>query len=132
MVTTSRRTGEENIKILKETLGTDKNVFFWDGTGDNPYFAFLGLADHIIVTEDSVSMTSEALSTGKPVSIAPLEGGAKRLNLFHRMLQEQGYTKPFTGSLETWLYTPPNNMLKITAEIKRRIKTCPKHTIQKF
>ncbi len=131
MVTTSRRTGEENIRILKETLDTDENVFFWDGTGDNPYFAFLGLADHIIVTEDSVSMTSEALSTGKPVAVATLEGGARRLNLFHRMLQEQGYTKPFTGSLETWLYTPPNNMLNITAEIKRRIKTCPKHIIQK-
>jgi mitochondrial fission protein ELM1 len=44
------------------------------------------MADYIIVTEDSVSMTSEALATGKPVYIATLEGGAqKRLNLFHKM-----------------------------------------------
>jgi len=131
MVTASRRTGEENIRLLKETLGTCKDVFFWDGTGDNPYFAFLGFADHIIITEDSVSMTSEAISTGKPVAIASLEGGAKRLNLFHQMLREQGYTRHFTGSLETWSYTPPNDMLKVTTEIKQRIETCPKHTPQK-
>ena len=131
MVTASRRTGKENIKILKEALGACEDVFFWDGIGDNPYFAFLGFADHIIVTEDSVSMTSEAISTGKPVAIAPLEGGAKRLNLFHQMLREQGYTKPFTGTLETWSYTPPNDMLKVVTEIKKRIETCPKHTLQK-
>ncbi|MCK5556633.1 MAG: mitochondrial fission ELM1 family protein [Alphaproteobacteria bacterium] len=131
MVTASRRTGEENIRILKEALSACKDVFFWDSTGDNPYFAFLGFADHIIVTEDSVSMISEALSTGKPIAIVPLEGGAKRLNLFHRMLREQSYTRPFTGSLETWSYTPPNDMLKVVTEIKKRIETCPKRTQQK-
>ncbi|MFH1158629.1 MAG: mitochondrial fission ELM1 family protein [Pseudomonadota bacterium] len=130
MVTTSRRTGEENVRILKNALGSREDVFFWGGAGDNPYFAFLGSADHIIVTEDSVSMTSEALSTGKPVSIAPLEGGAKRLNLFHRMLREQGYTKPFTGSLEIWSYAPPDDTMKVAAEIERRMKTCPHRTAQ--
>jgi len=67
-------------------------------------------------------MASEALSTGKPVHISPLEGGAKRIDLFHRLLQEQGYTRPFTGSLETWSYVPPDDMLKVAAEIKRRMK----------
>ena len=39
----------------------------WDGTGANPYFAFLHHADHVLVTEDSANMAAEAASTAKPV-----------------------------------------------------------------
>lgn len=121
MVTASRRTGPENEKILRDTLKGD-GIVFWDGEGENPYFGFMGLADYIIVTEDSVSMTSEALSTGKPVFIAALEGGAKRLDTFHKMLQEQGYTRPFTGLLEEWSYTPPDDTRRVAEEIRQRMK----------
>jgi uncharacterized protein len=34
---------------------------------DNPYLAFLALADRIVVTSDSMSMLAEAAATGKPV-----------------------------------------------------------------
>lgn len=121
MVTASRRTGEENAHALREAL-KGPNIYFWDGAGDNPYFAFLGFADYIVVTEDSVSMPSEALSTGKPVYIASLEGGGKRLNRFHKLLQEQGYTRPFTGELEKWSYEPPRDTLKAATEIQKRLK----------
>lgn len=123
MITASRRTGEENIAYLRQNLSGD-NVFFWDGSnsGENPYFGFLAMADYIIVTEDSVSMTSEALATGKPVYIASLEGGARRLNLFHKRLQDQGYTRPFTGLLEQWSYDPPNDTINAAEEIRRRMK----------
>jgi hypothetical protein len=39
---------------------------------DNPYLAYLALADRFIVTGDSVSMLAEACATGQPVSIFPL------------------------------------------------------------
>jgi uncharacterized protein len=121
MVTASRRTGAENEKILRDRIKGD-NVFFWDGTGDNPYFGFLALADYIIVTEDSVSMTCEALSTGKPVYTAALEGGARRLDLFHRQLREQGFTRPFEGTLETWTYTPPRETQRVADAIRKAMK----------
>lgn len=121
MITASRRTGPENEALLRQRV-TGPNVWFWDGSGENPYFGFLALADYIIVTEDSVSMASEALSTGKPVYIAALEGGARRLNLFHSMLREQGYTRPFTGRLEQWSYTPPNDTQQIASEILKRMR----------
>jgi mitochondrial fission protein ELM1 len=121
MITASRRTGQENADFLRAQLKAD-NIYFWDNTGDNPYFAFLGLADYIVVTEDSVSMTSEALATGKPVYIASLEGGARRLDLFHKLLEEQGYTRPFTGMLEQWSYTPPHDIIDVAAQIKARYK----------
>lgn len=121
MITASRRTGAENEKILRDALkGT--GIFFWDGTGDNPYFGILAWADYIIVTEDSVSMTSEALSTGKPVYIATLEGGARRLDSFHKLLQEQGYTRPFTGLLENWTYAPPDDTQRVANEISARMR----------
>jgi uncharacterized protein len=37
---------------------------------DNPYLAYLELADRFIVTGDSASMLAEACATGKPVAIA--------------------------------------------------------------
>jgi hypothetical protein len=121
MITASRRSGEENIKTLRSALD-QPNIFFWDGSGDNPYFALLGMADYIIVTEDSVSMTTEALSTGKPVYIFPLDGGAKRLDSFHQNLQNQGYTRIFDGALEQWSYPPLNDTLKVAHEIESRMK----------
>lgn len=101
MITASRRTGAENMAILREGLrGTGAQI--WDGTGENPYFGMLAMADHLLVTEDSVSMVSEACATGKPVQTIALEGGTGRLRSFHRGLVEDGHTRPFLGALETW------------------------------
>jgi hypothetical protein len=38
----------------------------------NPYAAFIALADRIVVSADSASMLAEACRTGKPVMVAPL------------------------------------------------------------
>ncbi len=40
---------------------------------ENPYFAYLALAQRIIVTADSISMMSEAAATGKPVLLFDFE-----------------------------------------------------------
>lgn len=121
MVTVSRRTDAANTRTLRQAL-EGSNTYFWDSEGENPYFALLGFADHIIVTEDSVSMTAEALSTGKPVYTFALEGHAKRHNMFHHMLQEKGYTRAFTGVLEKWSYPPLHDTMRIAQEIKDRMK----------
>ena len=104
-ITTSRRTGDENTAILKNKL-TGPNCVLWSGDGENPYFAMLGLADYILVTSDSASMVSEACATGKPVHIIDLEGGNKRFTRFHEGLRNDKITRPFTGALEDWSYSP--------------------------
>lgn len=121
LITASRRTGAENRKRLMTELSPHA-ALFWDGLGENPYFAFLAQADYILVTEDSVSMTSESISTGKPVLVIKLEGGSKRINRFHALLQQQGFTRPFTGKLETWSYTPPCDTQAAAAETMKRFK----------
>jgi len=65
LVTTSRRTGTENLEILRAALA-DTRTFLWDGTGDNPYYGILGLADVLVVTADSVNMITEAVATAGP------------------------------------------------------------------
>ena len=68
-VTPSRRTDPAVTRVLAETLAP-LGGYVWDGTGDNPYFGMLALADVIVVTMDSVSMISEAVATTAPVMLA--------------------------------------------------------------
>ncbi|MEX0583238.1 MAG: mitochondrial fission ELM1 family protein, partial [Sneathiella sp.] len=63
LVTTSRRTGAENERILKSALNNVSHQL-WTGEGENPYFGYLALADALIVTGDSVNMVCEACALG--------------------------------------------------------------------
>ena len=93
-------------------------AYVWDGTGDNPYFAMLGLADAMIVTADSVSMVSEAAATGKPVHVVPLDGGSDKFSRFHEAMAQSGITRPFRGQIEQWTYVPPDDNARAGAAIR--------------
>lgn len=114
MITTSRRTGAENEAILREKLA-GLPLFLWDGTGENPYFGLLALADALIVTADSVAMVSEAASTGKPVHIIDLAGNAPKFQRFHDLLRAGGITRPFQGQVESWTYHPLDDTAQLAA-----------------
>lgn len=119
-VTPSRRTGAENEALIRQRLdGLPANI--WDGTDDNPYFGYLGLADAIVVTGDSVSMVSEACATGKPVYVFDLEGGSDKFRRFHDNLRDRGFTRKFEGRLESWEYTALDDTARVADEIRRRI-----------
>lgn len=120
-LTTSRRTGAENEAALRKVLQAVPH-YFWDGHGDNPYFGLLGLADHIVVTGDSVSMVSEACATGKPVHIIDLPGCGRRLQTFHDQLRHEGVTRPFKGDLDHWTYEPVNDAPHVAAQIRKHLK----------
>lgn len=117
LLTPSRRTGEKNIKTLRDSLG-GPDAFIWDGTGENPYFGILALADYLIVTSDSANMISEACFTGKPVYIFDLPGGSKRLRRFHEKLVEDAYARLFNGKLEH--FAPPR--LDEMTEIAKKLR----------
>jgi hypothetical protein len=70
---TSRRTGAEATVALQAGLGDNANVHRWQPEQkDNPYLAYLALADVLVVTGESESMLAEAAGVGKPVYIYPL------------------------------------------------------------
>ncbi|HUD50321.1 mitochondrial fission ELM1 family protein [Parvibaculum sp.] len=116
MVTPSRRTGTAQSAIIREAL-KDKPALMWDGTGENPYFGFLGSADAIVVTCDSVNMVGEAASTGKPVYIIELEGGSPKFRRFLDGMYAHGAARPFAGQLESWGYEPLNATHEIAEAI---------------
>jgi len=122
MITTSRRTGEENEAILYKALTDKDDTFIWDGQGANPYFGMLAWADYIIVTADSASMLSEAASTGKPVYRIDLKGGSKRINALHKTLEDRGAVRPFTGTLEHWNYEPLDDANIVAEAIRQRMR----------
>ena len=117
LVTPSRRTGEAGLALLRDRLkGVSASV--WDGTGDNPYFAYLALADAFLVTADSVSMISEAAATGKPVHILDLDGGNAKFSRFHAAMQAVGVTRPFVGRIESWTYPIPDDTARAGAALR--------------
>jgi mitochondrial fission protein ELM1 len=120
LVTASRRTRPETLAALTDAIA-DVPHFVWDGTGDNPYFGFLGLADAIVVTEDSVNMTSEAVATGKPVYVQPLTGRSRRLARFHAAMRARGSTRPFEGTLEHWSSMPQNDTEAVASVLRRAL-----------
>ncbi|NBB51803.1 nucleoside-diphosphate sugar epimerase [Rhizobium sp. CRIBSB] len=107
LLTFSRRTPEAAKAAMTARLTTLTGTI-WDGTGANPYFAFLNAADHVLVTEDSANMAAEAASTGMPVHILPMIAlkPADKFARLHADLRERGAARPFDGSLQSWPYPP--------------------------
>ncbi|MBQ7413652.1 MAG: mitochondrial fission ELM1 family protein [Alphaproteobacteria bacterium] len=95
LVTTSRRTPNEVVQTLANTL---PQPFFFYRFGDkteNPYFGLLACADEIVVTGDSMSMCSECCATGVPVHIfAPDQMMSPKHKRFHQTLYREGYAVP--------------------------------------
>jgi hypothetical protein len=119
-LTPSRRTSPEVRAALTEAVAP-LGGWVWDMTGDNPYYGLLACADAIVVTEDSVSMVSEAVATSAPVLLAPLPGHSRRIRLFNQLLKQDGRARPFTGRLQTWDAKPLDDTPMAGAELRRRL-----------
>src|SRR6516164_3740369 len=120
LLTPSRRTGARETAILRGRLGGFPGAI-WDGSGNNPYFAYLALADALLVTADSVSMITEAAATGKPVHILGLDGGNAKFSRFHIAMQAAGITRPFSGRIESWSYPVPDDTARAGAALRELV-----------
>lgn len=119
MLSFTRRTPEAARRVMREILSSLPGLI-WDDKGDNPYFAFLALADAILITEDSTNLATDAAATGKPVYVLPLPGGSKKFGRFHQDLRGLDVTRPFEGVFETWVYPPLSETDRAAREILRR------------
>lgn len=104
MVTVSRRTPKRARERLAQALKTRPRVWYHEGDGPNPYFAFLAAADWIFVTEESTNMLVEAATVGKPVYALPMSGTPGKFGYLHAALEGHGALKPYLGQLERWTY----------------------------
>ena len=98
----SRRTPKRGLRVLSEQLERrlgGEASWVWDGAGHNPYPGLLGLAKFVIVTSDSVNMTSEAALTGKPLLITELVEEQGRISHFHQIMRAGRHTARLTDVL---------------------------------
>ena len=92
----------------------------WDGTGDNPYFAFLAAADAILVTEDSTNLATDAAATGAPLFTLSTPGHSPKLARFHAELRRRGVARPYVGDLTAEPYEPRAETERAARELLRR------------
>ncbi|CAH9071623.1 unnamed protein product [Cuscuta epithymum] len=109
----SRRTPKMVADLVVLKLGNHPKVYIWNGEGPNPHMGHLALADAFVITADSISMLSEACSTGKPVYVIGAERCRWKFTDFHKSLRERCMVRPFTGKenicKERWTYSPLND-----------------------
>jgi mitochondrial fission protein ELM1 len=120
VITPSRRTAPEVVDMLRAGLDPEHS-WIWDGTGENPYFGMLGLADAVVVTADSVSMVSEAVATPVPVFLVRLPGRSARIGAFMDALVADGRVRDFAGRLEIWDTAPLDDTAAAAAEMRERL-----------
>jgi len=117
LLTTSPRSGDAGIRFLSTFPDADYR-YSWKSGGDNPYAGLLAWADHLIVTGESVSMCSEACSTGARVHIfttPELVRGKHRR--FMDFLFENGHASPLDQlDHNKQQHKPPLNSAQIIAE----------------
>jgi hypothetical protein len=120
VVTPSRRTDPAVTDLIRTALAPSGG-WVWNFAGANPYFGMLALADLIVVTQDSVSMISEAVATTAPVMFAPLPGSWQRQGLFLKPLIDEDRIRPFEGRFSTWKVEPLNDTPQAADEMRRRL-----------
>lgn len=127
LVTTSRRTDAGAVEALRAALDAPTMFHDWRDGGDNPYFGFLATADALVVTGDSMSMCSEAATTGKPVFIfADPDHTARKHAALHRALIERGAARPLDEDVAekgviSWRYPPLDAAGTVADAIRRRL-----------
>jgi mitochondrial fission protein ELM1 len=118
LVTTSRRTSAAAGTALAAAIAAPAVVHRWTaGAAANPYLAFLGVADRLVVTADSASMLADAVSTGKPVEIAALPRGAR--GRLRNAVRRVAWTR-LTGPVTRLPVRPPRDLARLHAALYAR------------
>lgn len=127
LISASRRTGDDNKAYFERRFKDHHNIFLYNNVGKNPYMGMVALADMIMVTDDSVSMISEACYTGKPVYLLRLPEQQQRRKIaeFIQAATERGHVRYFEGTLEHW----PGKQLDETHRVIPALKDLLKDTI---
>ena len=119
----SRRTGKKDYLYLKKNLISKNFIFVLPNSKKVSYLNAISFAKAIIVTSDSVSMVTEACSTGKPTYIIDIPTKSERFSLFIKNLihLKLAYYLKDSISLKGKKKTL-NDIDKVVEKIKKRIE----------
>ena len=118
----SMRTPKKIIEKAKNYFDEDQVII--TDIDKKAYLSSLRLADHIVVTCDSISMISEAAITGKPIYVAhmPHIKNNDRFKKFFEMFKKLNIIRDLDDKIEDWKYEKLNEMDRISGYIKSKIK----------
>ena len=123
LVTTSRRTPDWAVDDYKKLSAGHDRIWLFTGGGPNPYFAMLAAADHILVTQDSTNMLTEACTAGKPVYTLPMDGRPGKFQALYDSLAERCHVRPFAGKWDNRSYAPLDETDRIAKDVWKRFES---------
>lgn len=113
LLTTSRRTGVEAEFVLRQKLNPDvlRDAIWWSEQPRRELYQFIARSEVLCVTQDSVTMLTEAICSGKPVvAVYPAGYSAKdasfKEDYFQRLEKERRIARLTTIDLR--LFSPKN------------------------
>ena len=115
----SRRTSEITKRIIKKRKKLKHYCYNYEDK--DPYWYLINKSSHFIVTEDSVSMTSDAVFTGKPVYMVKIKNKKNKIKGFVQNLEKRGVVRYFDGEILSWKYERINESERIADVIKKII-----------
>jgi len=122
IVIPSMRTPKASIELAIKEMGSCGHVV--NSVDKQAYLSAYALANYVVVTCDSISMTSEAATSGKPIFIAHMN--AKRNNYrfkrFFDLFKKMGIVRDLGEKIETWSYNKHNEAERIAILINNKIK----------
>ncbi len=119
-VTFSRRT-PDNVKLKVRAALNKADIYDPADGGTNPYRDYLCRSEFLLVTNDSVSMVSDACSTGRSVYIYPFIVPKKRHKAFQDHIVSIGAAKLYDGAMKS--FKPKailNDADKVATDIAQR------------
>ena len=118
----SMRTPKKIIDLAIEEMSSCGHVV--DKVDKQAYLSAYALANYVIVTCDSISMISEAATSGKPIFVAFMSPKKDnyRFRRFFELFKQMGITRDLGKKVETWTYNKHNEAQRIAAEIKNKIE----------
>mgnify|MGYP001298241909 CR=1 FL=1 len=107
----SRRTTSNIKELILEKK--KRNHFLFEYKEINPYWYLIERSSFFIVSQDSVSMISDSISTGKPVFIFKIKFLKEKIKKFLNILFKKGIVKFFDGKISYYKYKPVNESLRV-------------------
>ncbi|USO01764.1 MAG: mitochondrial fission ELM1 family protein [Alphaproteobacteria bacterium] len=115
LISFSRRTTPDiREKIICESQKW--GAWVWDETPPNPYPFLLNVADIFLISQDSISMVSEAALMGKALYLLSLEGKKRKFDHFYHDIIDKGYAHWFAGDVRMVPFSKPLNSLQVVLD----------------
>ncbi len=124
LVSNSARTPTTTYRTFLKTLTVPVHAYHWGSHKENPYRGYLAVADHLVVTGESMSMLSEAAAAERPLYVfdlsdTPAGDTAKTpASPWWTTLYNFRY-KPLTHRLAMWL--APRRLRRDVSRIQEKL-----------